>query len=102
MRSRMSRVRVAAVLLTPGQVSDISGARSLLPTMPPPEDLIADKAYDADDLCAFLIRQGTRLVISPMPNHRAIPAFDSVAYRLGNLIECAFCRLKDRRAIVTR
>ncbi|WP_081479251.1 MULTISPECIES: transposase [Acidiphilium] len=98
----MSRVRIAAVLLTPGQVSDISGARSLLPTMPPPEDLIADKAYDADDLRAFLTRQGTRLVISTMPNRRAIPAFDSVAYRLGNLIECAFCRLKDRRAIVTR
>ncbi|WP_287761143.1 hypothetical protein [Acidiphilium sp.] len=46
--------RIAAVLLTPGQASDISGARALLPTMPPPEDPIAAKAYDADDLRAFL------------------------------------------------
>ena len=46
--------RIAAVLLTPGQASDISGTRALLPTMPPPEDPIAAKAYDADDLRAFL------------------------------------------------
>ena len=69
--------------------------------MPPPEDLIADKAYDADDLRAFLTRQGTRPVISPMPNRRAIPPFDPVAYRKRNLIERAFCRLKDWRAIAT-
>lgn len=94
--------RIAAVLLTPGQASDISGARALLPTLPPPEDLIADKAYDADDLRAFLARQGTRAVISPMPNRRAIPAFDALAYRQRNLIERAFCRLKDWRAIATR
>ncbi|WP_371808646.1 hypothetical protein [Acidiphilium sp. C61] len=43
---------MAALLLTPGQASDISGARALLPTIPPPEELIADKAYDADDLRA--------------------------------------------------
>ena len=46
--------RIAAVLLTPGQTSDISGARALLPAMPPPEELIADKAYGADDLRASL------------------------------------------------
>ncbi len=70
--------------------------------MPPPEDPIADKAYHADDLRAFLTPQGTRPVISPMPNGRAIPAFDPVAYRKRNLIERAFCRLKDWRAIATR
>ena len=94
--------RIAAVLLTPGQASDISGARALLPAIPPPADLIADKAYDADDFRAFLIKQGTRPVISPMPNRRAMPPFDAVAYRQRNLIERAFCRLKDWRAIATR
>lgn len=64
--------------------------------MPPPEDLIAD------DLRAFLIRQGARPVISPMPNRRAIPAFDALAYRKRNLIERVFCRLRDRRAVATR
>ncbi|OYV85044.1 MAG: hypothetical protein B7Z64_06425 [Acidiphilium sp. 21-68-69] len=37
-----------------------------------------------------------------MPNRRAIPPFDPVAYRKRNLIERAFCRLKDWRAIATR
>ena len=37
-----------------------------------------------------------------MPNRRAILAFDPVAYRKRNLIERAFCRLKDWRAIATR
>ena len=64
--------------------------------------MIADKAYDADDLRVFLIKQGTRLVISPMPNRRAMPPFDARAYRQRNLIERAFCRLKDWRAIATR
>ena len=94
--------RIAAILLTPGQAADISGARALLAAFPAPADLIADKAYDADDLRAFLVRQGTRPVISPMPNRRAIPPFDAVAYRQRNLIERAFCRLKDWRAIATR
>ena len=94
--------RIAAILLTPGQAADITGARTLLAALPAPEDLIADKAYDADDLRAFLIQQGTRPVISPMPNRRAIPAFDAATYRQRNLIERAFCRLKDWRAIATR
>ena len=37
-----------------------------------------------------------------MPNRRAIPPFDPVAYIKRNLIERAFCRLKDWRAIATR
>ena len=94
--------RIAAILLTPGQAADVNGARTLLAAIPAPEDLIADKAYDADDLRAFLIRQGTRPVISPMPNRCAIPPFDVIAYRQRNLIERAFCRLKDWRAIATR
>ena len=37
-----------------------------------------------------------------MPNRCAIPPFDVIAYRQRNLIERAFCRLKDWRAIATR
>ena len=37
-----------------------------------------------------------------MPNRRAVPSFDATAYRQRNLIERAFCRLKDWRAIATR
>ena len=37
-----------------------------------------------------------------MPHRRARPPFDAVVYRQRNLIERAFCRLKDWRAIATR
>ncbi len=89
-------------MLTAGQVHDIHGGRALLASVPPMQTLIADKAYDANDLRDFLIRQGTEPVISP--NHAALirPAFDTIAYRARNLIERAFCRLKDWRGIATR
>jgi transposase len=89
-------------MLTAGQVHDIHGGRALLANVPPMRRLIADKAYDANDLRDFLVNQGTEPVISPNPRRLVRPAFDKVAYRARNLIERAFCRLKDWRAIATR
>lgn len=89
-------------MLTAGQVHDIHGGRALLVSVPPMQRLIADKAYDADDVRAFLAQQGTEAVISPMPRRRNPPPFDPIAYRARNLIERAFCRLKDWRGIATR
>lgn len=37
-----------------------------------------------------------------MPNRIHKPHFDPIAYKQRNLIERAFCRLKDWRAIATR
>lgn len=36
-------------MLTGGEVHDINGGRALLAAVPPPAQLIADQAYDADD-----------------------------------------------------
>ena len=89
-------------MLTAGQVHDIHGGRALLASVPAMRQLIADKAYDANDLRDFLASQGTEPVISPAPRRLIRPAFDKAAYRARNLIERAFCRLKDWRAIATR
>ena len=89
-------------MLTAGQVHDIHGGRALLANVPAMRQLIADKAYDANDLRDFLSSQGTEPVISPTPRRLIQPAFDAAAYRARNLIERAFCRLKDWRAIETR
>lgn len=94
--------RLYALLLTPGQTHDIHGARHLLASVAAPTCLIGDKAYDANDLRRFLAAQGTDVVISPMPTRTNRPAFDPIAYRQRNIIERAFCRLKDWRAIATR
>ncbi len=71
-------------------------------SVPPMRKLIADKAYDANDLRDFLAGQGAEPVISPNPRRLVRPVFDHTAYRGRNLIERAFCRLKDWRAIATR
>ena len=94
--------RLYALMLTAGQVHDIHGGRALLVSVPPMRKLIADKAYDANDLRDFLANQGTEPVISPNPRRLVRPAFDSIAYRARNLIERAFCRIKDWRAVATR
>ena len=94
--------RLYALLLTPGQTHDIRGARPLLASVAAPSCLVGDKAYDANDLRRFLAAQGTEIVISPMPTRTNRPAFDPIAYRQRNIIERAFCRLKDWRAIATR
>ena len=89
-------------MLTAGQAPDIQGGRTLLAHVPPMRRLIADKAYDADDLRGFLAAQGTEAVISPMPNRVRHPCFNRFAYLDRNVIERAFCRLKDWRGIATR
>ena len=89
-------------MLTAGQVHDIHGGRALLASMPPMRQLLADKAYDANDVRAFLAAQGTEAVIPPKTCRLERPAFDGRAYRRRNLIERTFCRLKDWRGIATR
>lgn len=64
--------------------------------------MIADKGYDATHLRLFLESQGTTPVIPNKANRKAIFPFDADLYRLRNLIERTFCRLKDFRGIATR
>jgi transposase len=90
------------LMLTGGQVHDIIGARALLARVAAMRQFIGDKAYDADDTRDFLAAQGTEAVISPMPRRLTPPLFNPIAYRMRNLIERAFCKLKDWRGIATR
>ncbi len=70
--------------------------------MPPATCCIADAAYDSNALRRRLIERGTRPVIPNNPTRKHRHPFDPAAYRLRNLIERAFCRLKDWRRIATR
>ena len=81
---------------------DVQGARALLAAVAAPGCLIGDKAYDANDVRAHLSAHGSIAVISPMPTRRTAVPFDADAYRARNIIERAFNRLKDWRAIATR
>jgi transposase len=68
----------------------------------PSEELIADKAYDAGHLRAFLQARGT-LVVIPNKSNRVNPyPFDAAKYKTRNVIERSIGRIKDLRAIATR
>ncbi|WP_325733821.1 transposase, partial [Geminicoccus sp.] len=49
--------------LTPGNLADIGMAIPLLDAVPPPRRVIADKAYDADDLLSWLRARHIQAVI---------------------------------------
>ena len=91
-----------AISLSPGNHADISEAPALLDKCPAPTRLLADKGYDANSLRDRLAMTKTEAVI-PSTRSRKVPIpYDEEAYCNRNLIERAFCKLKDWRRIATR
>lgn len=64
--------------------------------------LLADKAYDGDDLRQWLVERGTTPVIPNLKNRPTPHPFCKESYKRRNVIERMFCRLKDARRIATR
>ena len=91
-----------AFTLSPGNQADISEAPALLDKCPAPTRLLADKSYDAGSLRSRLAATGTEAVIPSTRSRKTPIPHDAEAYRDRNLIERAFCRLKDWRRIATR
>jgi transposase len=94
--------RPVSFLITPGNSHDLVGARELLATVQLPRRLLADRAYDARSLRDWLAERRVKAVIPPNPTRKHPHKYDPKAYRLRNLIERMFCRLKDFRRIATR
>ncbi|MFV2001441.1 MAG: IS5 family transposase [Paracoccaceae bacterium] len=94
--------RAVAFLLTPGNVADITVAPELLASQHPSGRLFADKGYDANSLRGTLRAHGTEAVIPSTRTRKRAIAYDALAYRDRNMIERAFCSLKDYRRIATR
>jgi transposase len=94
--------RAIAIEVTPGQIGDVRAAAGLLSQLPPARKCAADTAYDSDALRQFLRERGTLPVIPNNPTRKCFHAFDRKAYKRRNLIERAFCRLKDWRRVATR
>ena len=89
------------VIVTAGTVADCKAASELI-TGFEPEALLADRAYDTDDLHGQLIELEADMVISPKSNRRHQRSFDKALYRHRHLIENAFNQLKEWRGIATR
>ena len=91
--------RVLAVTVAPGQMGDVRVAHGLLASLPAPNWLFADTAYDSDGLRRFLIERGTMPVIPNNPTRKHPPPFDRQAHKARNIIERTIGRLKDWRRI---
>ncbi len=90
------------LILTPGNVSDITVAGDLIKAAGHVQRLIADKGYDADSLRAQLKAVGTTPIIPGRKNRKKTIHYDKKRYKDRWMVEAAFCRLKNFRRIATR
>ncbi len=88
--------------LTEGQAHDGRSAKDMLGGLGQGDILLADRAYDGDELRRSVAEQGAWANIKPMPNRVNIPAFSPFLYRYRNLVERFFSKLKHFRAVATR
>jgi transposase len=91
-----------ALKLTEGQAHDGRSAADMLESIGKGQILLADRAYDSDGLRSKLAERGAWANIKPMPNRINVPTFSVFLYRLRNLVERFFNKLKHFRAVATR
>ena len=94
--------RPLAFTLTEGQVSDYKGAKELLASMPPAQELLADRGYDATWFREELLSRGITPCIPPKRNRKDPTKYNKILYKQRHKIEIMFGRLKDWRRIAMR
>ena len=87
--------------LTAGQRHDITQGPTLIAGYTC-EYVIADAAYDSDTFRAEITADGAEAVIRPRKSRVEDRPYDKVVYKLRNVIERFFHRLKQYRRVATR
>jgi transposase len=64
--------------------------------------LLADRAYDSNEIIAHAIAAGCEVVIPPRKSRRVQRSYDKELYRVRHLVENTFLHLKRWRGIATR
>ncbi len=88
--------------LTEGQAHDGRSAADMFDTVEAGTIVLADRAYDSDELRDKLAARGAWGNIRPMPNRVRHPVFSPWVYRQRNAVERFFNKLKHFRAVATR
>lgn len=89
--------------ITGGQINDCTQASSLIAKVPDAENIIADKGYDSEAIREQIVQQGGRVVIPrKRTSVRGNADLDRGLYRNRHLVENAFARLKQYRAVSSR
>ena len=90
------------LLVSAGNINDMTMAAGLIEAAGKFDRLIADKGYDTNAIRDLVRRRGAQVVIPSTASRRAPIPYDRDAYRARNLVERLWCRLKDWRRIATR
>jgi transposase len=88
--------------ITEGQAHDGRSAEDMLGTIGRGEVLLADRAYDSNALHQTLAARGAKANVKPMPHRINLPRFSKRLYKMRNLVERFFNKLKHFRAVATR
>ena len=87
--------------ITAGQVHDITAAPALLEGQEA-DAILADKAYDSNDLRETIAQMKAEAVIPSKRNRKKFIPHDTELYKQRNQIERCFARLKHFRRFPTR
>jgi transposase len=90
------------LILTPGNVADITVAPECVERIAGLKKLLGDKAYDSNSFRNSLKKRGIVPVVPGRANRKKRIRYDKTAYKGRNVIERCYCRLKDFRRIATR
>ena len=89
-------------ILTAGARHDVTQVSPALIAGYTCDTVIADAAYDSDAFRAEIVDQGSVPVIRPRKNRLEDRPYDENLYKLRNVIERFFHRLKQYRRVATR
>ena len=87
--------------VTEGTIADCSQAISLIEGIEA-ECLLADKAYDTNEIITTVRELGMDPVIPPKSNRREQRDYDRALYKLRHLVENGFLEFKQWRGVATR
>jgi transposase len=89
--------------ITQGQASDYLGFDLVMTdSLPRPSVLLADRGYDADSIRATMEARSVLPVIPMRKSRKRRIAVDRSLYRLRNMVERCFNKLKNARRVATR
>ena len=89
-------------ILTAGACHDVPRAPALIPGYSFKSVMVSDAAYDSDAFRADIVAQGGVAIIRPRKNRVEDRPYDKDVYKLRNVIERFFHRLKQYRRVATR
>ena len=88
------------MIVTGGTTADCTQAMALIDGLTA-DALMADKAYDTNELLEWCEDRGSEPVIPPKANRKDKRHYDKALYKLRHLVENAFLKLKQYRAVAT-